>query len=494
MDIAFYSIKAVAYAITDPYLAVLLVFLAFILYRQNKKTTVMQKMIIGEEIDSPLELTISQIVIGIFAGVVGAVILSYLGVIFDEQSAVDLIFLISIVLMFWSPRFMCFSYSAAILGAFSLILSAVGYVFRGTVINVLGTQVDLTNLDFLKIDIVAIMTAVAVLHFIEGFLVIVDGKRGAIPVFSSRDNKIIGGFAMQRYWVIPIALLIMTRDKSMAMAGEQIMTPDWWPLVYTSIPMSVIKAAVVIFYPIYGIVGYSSVTFTKNKREKTLISGGAIIAYSILLFGIAQLGRFGIAFQVLALIFAPAAHEFMIRAQRNLEQKGKAKYVGVDDGIMVLEVAPKSVAFNMGVKTGDIILEVNNEKVKDEKEMMSAINNVSSFIWLKVRKPNGNIEQYNSESVNNDKKLGIVYVPKNIPSEDMVVKIDGSKFQEVLDKIRNNKHHDEENIEGLEKRINEKESEEINIPKAEDIENNEKTENKKIDEETAEDAENRKEE
>ena len=53
------------------------------------------------------------------------------------------------------------------------------------------------------------MTLVGVLHIIEGSLVMIDGSRGAIPVFTNRDNKIIGGFALKRYWALPIAILIL---------------------------------------------------------------------------------------------------------------------------------------------------------------------------------------------------------------------------------------------------------------------------------------------
>ena len=34
----------------------------------------------------------------------------------------------------------------------------------------------------------------------------VDGSRGAIPVFTKREDKIIGGFSFSRYWPIPIAV------------------------------------------------------------------------------------------------------------------------------------------------------------------------------------------------------------------------------------------------------------------------------------------------
>jgi hypothetical protein len=92
----------------------------------------MQKMIIGERLSSPLELTISQIVLGIFAGAIGSIILAYCGVIFEGNSGIELIFLISVFLMFWSPRFICFAYSGAALGLISFILNDLRKVYGMT--------------------------------------------------------------------------------------------------------------------------------------------------------------------------------------------------------------------------------------------------------------------------------------------------------------------------------------------------------------------------
>ena len=36
----------------------------------------------------------------------------------------------------------------------------------------------------------------------------IDGDRGAVPVFTNRDGKILGGYALKRYWVLPIAIMI----------------------------------------------------------------------------------------------------------------------------------------------------------------------------------------------------------------------------------------------------------------------------------------------
>lgn len=425
MNILLYTLKTVAYAITEPYLVVILFIMGFVLYRQNKKTTVMQKMIIGDAVDSTFELTISQLVIGIFAGCAASILLSYLGVIFDENSAVDLIFLISIILMFWSPRLICFSYSGALLGATSLLFKWLSIVLVKP------------GLDFLKIDIPALMTLVAVLHFIEGILVIADGKRGAIPVFTKRDDKIVGGFAMQRYWALPVALLLMVHDKSLVNMSNQVALPGWWPILKGGILPETLKDALITLFPFYGMIGYSSITFTKSKQEKSTISGLFIILFSILLFILARLATLNLVFEILLLVFAPLAHEAMLNIQKYIEIKEKPKYISENNGIMVLDVAPDSPANKMGIKSGDLLVEVNDKIIENEEDIFAALREASSFIWFKIKKSTGNIEEVSYNRMNSDTKLGVVMVPRGMPKDSMVVKLDENRFEEILDKIKN---------------------------------------------------------
>ncbi len=423
MNILIYTLKSIAYALTEPYLVLFLAILAFMLYRQNKKTTTMQRMIMGESLISPFELTISQVVIGIFAGTAASIIMSYLGIVFDENSSVDLIFLISIIFMFVSPRFMCFAYSGASIGLLSLILSQLSVILK------------IPNLDFLKIDVTALMTMVAVLHFIEGFLVIIDGDTGYIPVFTSRDNKIIGGFAFQRYWIMPIALIIMLSSKSIT-GGTTAPMPSWWPLINTSVPGSVLRDAVEILIPFYGVIGYSSITFTKTKTEKVTSSGISIIIYSIVLFILAQLSVINIYFKLLVLIFAPTAHEIMLNYESSLEFTRKSKYVSDDEGIVVLDVIPKSPASEMGLESGDKILGINGREIYEDDEIMNQLRDFTNFVELKVKKSNNIIKDLNYNHLNNTKRLGIVFVPRNLPKGSTVVKLENNKFQDILDKIK----------------------------------------------------------
>lgn len=427
MSIALYVLRSISQAIITPPYVFILLMVAFILYTRNKKTVIMQKMIIGEKMNSSFELTISQIILGIFAGTIASLMLSYLGIVFFRQTTITLLFMISIILMIFGSRFICFSYSAGILSLISVMIQFIEAVY--------GTTIP--QLDFLKVDVVMIISLVAVLHIIEGILVIIDGDRGTIPVFTNKNNTIMGGFALKRYWVIPIALMFIMNNPDIQ-NGSQASIPMWWPII-KSAGYNLIKDAVIGFFAFYGIMGYNSITFTKTKKEKVISSGMGISLYGMLLLLVAQLGKINLGAEFLVAIFAPVAHEIMLKIQTYMEVKGKPKYISTDDGLMVLEVAPDSPAFEMGIKSGDVLVEVNDKKIVNEQDMMDALSNVSTFIWLKIKTVHGKLELVDYNKMNKNKRLGIVFVPRIISKDSVVMKFDRSSFQDTLEKVKKDK-------------------------------------------------------
>ena len=175
MELILYTLRTVAYAIVEPMHIFMLVVLGIMFYTKNKRISIMQKITIGEMINSPLELTLSQISLGIIAGAIVSVILSMLGIIFNENSGIEAMFMISILLLFIKKRFICFSYSGAVLGAISILSSSLASVTNTS--------------SYINVNILELMTFVGIMHMLEGILVMFDGGRGAIPVFSNRDEK-----------------------------------------------------------------------------------------------------------------------------------------------------------------------------------------------------------------------------------------------------------------------------------------------------------------
>lgn len=424
MDIAIYTIREVSQVIVSPEYIVMLIMLITILYSKNKKTAMMQKMIIGENTISPFELTISQIVLGILAGTLGSIILSYLGVIFTDFQVVLTLFMISIMLMFLKTKFLCFSYSGGIVAIISVAIQLYEKYFK----------VSLPQFDFLKVDVLMLVSLVAVLHIVEGILVMIDGSKGAIPVFTNRDDKIIGGFIFKRYWAIPIVIMFIMQG-TIPGAETQVSTPSWWPLLRSS-SYALLNTAVVSAISFYGMLGYNSVTFTKTKKQKVFTSGMFILSYGIIMLLIAQVAKVNIFAALLVGILMPVAHEAMLRVQSYFEIKGEPKYVSSEDGLMVLEVAPESPAFEMGIQSGDVLVSLNDKRISNEEDMLTAMNGVSNFIWLKIKNVQGKLKEIDYNKMNTNKKLGIVFVPRGIPKDRVVVKFEKDSFKDVLDKIK----------------------------------------------------------
>jgi len=425
MDIAIHTLRAVASAIVDPSNTFILILIGLIFYNKNKKIAIMQRMIMGESLDSPFELTISQIVIGILAGAAASLMFTFLGLVFDENSNIYLLFMLSLFFMAFKPRFICFSYSGAALGLTSLLFKYAAIILH------------MPKLDFINVDILTLMTLVGVLHIIEGSLVMLDGSKGAIPVFTNRDNKIIGGFALKRYWALPIALLILLgATSSEAVVGQSVMIPQWTHLIKGDIIDRIMKNSVIATIALYGVIGYSSITFTKSKRRKTLTSGALIIGYGALLTAVSQLVVFGVGFEIFILIFAATVHELMIRVEHHIESTSKPKYVSSDEGIMVLAVAPKSPAFQMGLESGDLILLLNDKKIGVEEEIFNMIKGNFKSLSMKIKKSTGELKDVSFDNMDGNKRLGIVIVPREVPKDTTIVNVDEQTFKDVLDKMK----------------------------------------------------------
>ena len=164
MNLFLFTLESVASMIVDPLFISLLILMGIILFFNNKKLTIIQKMVIGDSINSALELTLSQIVLGIVAGAITSLILNSLGVVFNKNVGIVILILFSISLVFSKNRFLGISYTASILGAASLIFSKI-----------------------IEVNIGSLFTYVGVINIVNGILVIIDGDKGSIPVFSSKD-------------------------------------------------------------------------------------------------------------------------------------------------------------------------------------------------------------------------------------------------------------------------------------------------------------------
>lgn len=435
MSLLIYTLRTIAGAIVTPPLVFVLVILAVILYLKNNKTVVMQKIILGGSVNSSIELTLSQLIFGIIGGTIGSIMLNSLGIVFDQNSGIMYLFLISMLLMFIKPRLICFSYSGAILGALGILSELIG--------RLIPNFWDRTTLN---IDILSLMMFVGILHVIEGLLVMIDGDRGAVPVFTNRNGKILGGYALKRYWVLPIAIIIaLTANNSILDYGvTSLQIPNWWPLIKSPSILTIIATSIISIIPFYAVLGYSAITFTRSKKEKVIVSGLYIMIYGIILAIVAQLARVGIVGEIITIIFAPIGHEFMLTIQRKNEEKREPKFVSDEEGLIILEIASDSEISKLGLRNGNKIISINNKSINSEAEIYSILKESLYNVVLKVKDSSGAIRDINFKHDKN-KRVGMLLVPKSVNEED-ILSINEDSFENILDNIKNKANKEDESI------------------------------------------------
>ena len=404
MDLIIHSLKSIAVAIIEPMHLVMLVVFGIIFYLKNVKIVSIQKMTLGEGLNTPLELTLSQIVLGILAGAIGSIILSVLGVTFSENSGIEFIFMISILSLFYKKKYISYAYSSAILGAIGISLNIIS--------SITGMKL------FLNIDILSLMTFIGVIYILEGVLIIV------------------GGFSFSRYWPIPIAILMIFTN---SVAGEDSIysnVSSWWPIINNKAIISLLATAMIASIPLYGIMGYSNVTFTQEKKTKSLRCGTTILIYGVSVALVAQLASINMLGEIISIIYAPLAFELIMRYEYRVEKKGQCLYVSDDEGIMVLEVTPNSPAYDVGIKRGDKIIEINGQNIKSEGDIFKAARDSILKVPMKVKNNSGQVLEYVIQPRN--KRLGLLLVPKMVKREDMF-EIKPDDIKNIINEIKNKK-------------------------------------------------------
>lgn len=430
MELIFYTLRSISSAMISPPLTLILVALLIIFYIKNKKLTSMQRIIIGGDINSALELTLSQFVLGTVGGIIASIILVQLGIRFNYECGIQYLFFISILLMFIKPKYICFSYSAGILGLISIVYKILS--------NALP---NISSVLRLEIDILYLLMFVGILHVVEGILVMLDGHRGALPVFSEYENKIIGGYALKRYWPVPISMIFIILGTRIPNSIEMGMDmPSYWA-IFNESSLPIIGSLVIM--PLYAVLGYSSITFTKSKREKSLSSGISILLYGIFVIAVAQVSRIGVLGEIVAVVLTPASHELMLKIQKKSENNSNLKFVSNEEGLVILDISNESQMNQYGVEIGDKIVSVNGEDINSEKDIYEILKKNFYRINIKVKKINGEEHDFNHVH-DKTKRLGILLVPKKVLKEE-VTPIQQNSFKTILEDMKRSANSQKDN-------------------------------------------------
>jgi len=282
--------------LTEPFFW-MVILLVWYLYQRMQKT---KESLYGLN-EPALRVAAVSVVNGLIGGLVGSFVMIFFGISINDVG-IGYLWLLALVLMLFSPRFLCFSYAGGLLAVVSLLTGQP------------------------RVNIPALMGLVAVLHLVESVLILTSGHIDPLPVYVRNEtDRVVGAFNLQKFWPIPLAVLMVTGVPHQ-ITGEIIKTPDWWPLIH---PLGAGKAQDLVYgiFPVVAALGYGELAITRLPREKVRRSAFHLALFSLVLLGLSVYASRVPQAAVLPALFSPLGHELVIYVGRREEFQGKPRFV-----------------------------------------------------------------------------------------------------------------------------------------------------------------------
>lgn len=320
---------------TSPMFIILFLLLFVIICWQYRRVEEVTLSLFNYSPNQYLQLALVSTILGILGGLLGSLMLILIGIDLGHLGIMYL-WLIAVLLMLVNPRFLCFAYAGGIL---SLISLTTGYP---------------------DINIPQLMGLIAILHMIESMLILLNGSLNPVPVYIKRNGSLRGGFNLQNFWPIPLMALVAG---GLADPVGGVSMPDWWPLIKDYASFDYGRNYTLL--PVLAVLGYGEISSTRTPGQRVKSSARNLFLFSISLLALSVLSSRWSNLTLIAALFSPLGHEFIIWLGMREESSRQPIYVKPSRGIMVLDTKAASLASRAGIRPGDIILGINGEPVNE---------------------------------------------------------------------------------------------------------------------------------
>lgn len=371
-DVGIMALRGVSTSIFDVFFlfAVFAGYLVMVRFRQVN--------IYAKTMKSSKDMMIELVVQGIVIGVVFSLVVTFLGIPVMFTEYLYFILPLSFVLGYHHVRYSNIVYSA-------LIMAVFGFVFNGQ--EILGRAMPQIDL-----NMGGLMGIVGILLLIEGILLFLLRGNDMVPIVAKREGNLVVGFAMQRFWPVPVVLLTATEA---AASGETIPMPEWWPVIggghFGELDF------ILFLLPLLFILTHGTISFTKSPKAQLkrhslqqLISGLVLIAGAFLADRFEGLGFLGILL-LFAVSYVPDWY-FEWR-----EEKDDMVFPKTRRGVRVLHVEYESLGDELGIEAGDLIKEINGIEVTNLYQMSAIFKDRHTHFIMIIQKPEGHREEVRFE-------------------------------------------------------------------------------------------------
>lgn len=372
------------------------VLLIFFLY---KRVVHMERKFFHVKMVSAWEHTIQSIFYGLLGGLAASLLVAVIGIVLQPQDF-WLLWAVALVLSLFHVRYLCFAYAGGLIGVMSLIAR---YWPQGEQIAWLSWIWGSLQ----SVNIPGLLALVAIFHLVEGILVRLHAAHGASPIFLQNSRgRLIGGYQIQKFWLMPVVILVPGLEGAGEVAGAGIaMAPSWWPLLGGGI-------SALMMLPVPVITGYADLAVARTPKEKALLSFRLLMLYSLILLGLSIAGSYWMPVLWAAAIFSFLGHDGMIWFSRWREWLSAPLFVNGDKGVRILAVIPGSAAEKMKIEPGDVIVKINGVPIASKEDIYPAIRLHPAFCKMEAINAEGHTKFLQTAHYQGEHhQLGIIVAP-----------------------------------------------------------------------------------
>lgn len=381
--------------LTSPSFLLVYLLLFVLVIWQYRRLQKMSESLLQNRKNIYLRSALVSSLFGFLGGILGSVLLVFLGVDLGGIG-IGQLWLLAILLMLVKPRFLCFAYAAGLLSISNLLFS------------------------YPDINIPQLMGLVAVLHMIESLLILLNGTFSPFPIYVEKKGQLRGGFNLQLFWPIPLIALLTADFVDFVNPAGAIIMPDWWPLLHGYAQFTQNQTYTLL--PVLAMLGYGEISTTQTPSQATRKSSFHLFLFSISLLFLSVLASRYEFILPIAAVFSPLGHEFVIWLGMRAENR-KPIYVPPEQGIMILDVLPGTPAHRAGLRSRDIILALNGEKINQYYILQELLNSGWLELVLDIKRGTNLFTLSVQMTLNKD--LGIIPVPEHNAPYYLSVSEDG---------------------------------------------------------------------
>ncbi|MBE1447085.1 PDZ domain-containing protein [Paenibacillus sp. OAS669] len=359
-DLAYQGLHALLQLLLHPFYYVGILFIVL----QYRRQIQLERKLFHTKLHSLISETWRALLWGWIGGLLASVLMAVVGATIQPE-AVVLLWIISLLLILFRVRFLCWAYAVGAIGIIQVLVSTIG-----TISDIMPAWL----LEPLRsLNVPTLLALVAVLHLIEAILVRLQGARTATPMFyESKRGKIVGGYHMQGFW--PVALFLLV-----PLQGGNVHPLPWTPLLGGELWSG---GWTIVGFPV--MIGFAELTMSRLPQMKARLTSRLLALYACLVLLLAIAVHEWPVVTLAASLLCIALHEGLLLFSRWDEAKRSPIFVHDQRGLKVLAILPGSPADELGIVPGEILHKVNGMPIRTKSELHQAMQVNSAFCKLEV--------------------------------------------------------------------------------------------------------------